>query len=468
MARARNRDAVLKSLRKSLDEDRTKTFVVEISPLGLVEMTRQNVTDGVREIMTRPCPTCDGDGVIKSEETIAIEFERRMRDVAKQHRGRGAADPDEPARQRRVHRQRAPGSCTRSRRRPASGFTSRAPRGCRSSTSRSCSRARARRCSSARVPFREGEEVHVEIVEPHMYSPGDAVAKVDGYIISVTGGGPYVGEKHLVRIEEAGRTPRRPSLVDVQPDGVRERLWPGGFRRCPRIGPRRRGRRGGRRRSVLGQVSSTASLGVNDACTQSSKQAESSTASRRVSPCSSSACPPTWAPRVALRAAALRRRLDRRRRRDLAKRQGRGRDRRATSAAPSCASSSSSPSAATSGAPATARSSPGSRSPASSWPPAGAQATTSDKRWRIRKASAPSRNGRDSNAKRLGVKVFAGQTVTGGEIIVRQRGTRFKPGDGVGIGKDDTIYARSAGQRRVHRGPPRPRGDRRARRPDSR
>src|SRR5580693_6586197 len=77
MARARNRDAVLKTLRQALDEDRTKTFVVEISPLGLVEMTRQNVTEGVREIMTRPCPTCDGEGVIKSEETIAIEFERR-------------------------------------------------------------------------------------------------------------------------------------------------------------------------------------------------------------------------------------------------------------------------------------------------------------------------------------------------------------------------------------------------------
>src|SRR6186997_536267 len=83
MARARNREAVLKTLRKSLDEDRTKTFVVEISPLGLVEMTRQNVTDGVREIISRPCPTCDGDGVIKSEETIAIEFERRLRTLVK-------------------------------------------------------------------------------------------------------------------------------------------------------------------------------------------------------------------------------------------------------------------------------------------------------------------------------------------------------------------------------------------------
>jgi large subunit ribosomal protein L27 len=62
-----------------------------------------------------------------------------------------------------------------------------------------------------------------------------------------------------------------------------------------------------------------------------------------------------------------------------------------------------------------------------------------------KKGLGSSRNGRDSQAKRLGVKVFAGQTVTGGEIIVRQRGTRFRPGDGVGIGRDDTIYAKAAG-----------------------
>jgi large subunit ribosomal protein L27 len=62
-----------------------------------------------------------------------------------------------------------------------------------------------------------------------------------------------------------------------------------------------------------------------------------------------------------------------------------------------------------------------------------------------KKGLGSSRNGRDSQSKRLGVKVFAGQTVSGGEIIVRQRGTRFKPGDGVGIGRDDTIYAKAAG-----------------------
>jgi len=62
-----------------------------------------------------------------------------------------------------------------------------------------------------------------------------------------------------------------------------------------------------------------------------------------------------------------------------------------------------------------------------------------------KKGLGSSRNGRDSNSQRLGVKTFAGQVVSGGEIIVRQRGTVFKPGPGVGIGKDDTLYARSPG-----------------------
>ena len=62
-----------------------------------------------------------------------------------------------------------------------------------------------------------------------------------------------------------------------------------------------------------------------------------------------------------------------------------------------------------------------------------------------KKGLGSSRNGRDSNPKMLGVKVFAGQQVTGGEIIVRQRGSRFKAGDGVGMGKDDTLFARAAG-----------------------
>ena len=62
-----------------------------------------------------------------------------------------------------------------------------------------------------------------------------------------------------------------------------------------------------------------------------------------------------------------------------------------------------------------------------------------------KKGLGSSRNGRDSNSQRLGVKKFAGEVVTGGEIIVRQRGTVFKPGEGVGIGKDDTLFVKAPG-----------------------
>jgi large subunit ribosomal protein L27 len=62
-----------------------------------------------------------------------------------------------------------------------------------------------------------------------------------------------------------------------------------------------------------------------------------------------------------------------------------------------------------------------------------------------KKGLGSSKNGRDSNAQRLGVKAFGGEVVTGGTILVRQRGTRFKPGENVGRGKDDTLFARIPG-----------------------
>jgi len=62
-----------------------------------------------------------------------------------------------------------------------------------------------------------------------------------------------------------------------------------------------------------------------------------------------------------------------------------------------------------------------------------------------KKGLGSSKNGRDSNAQRLGVKAFGGQTVPGGSILVRQRGTVYKPGENVGLGKDDTLFARISG-----------------------
>jgi ribonuclease G len=244
MARARNRDAVLKTLRGKLAEDRTKTFTAEISPLGLVEMTRQNVTDGVREILTRPCPTCDGEGVIRSEETLALEIDRRLR---KEVRGR-----------------KAEAFLVQINPRVGAEFTGSGARMLREleedtgkifhfegseglpldhmAITFEGSRAEV---EERALPFGKGEEVLVQIVEPHMYNVDDAVAKIDGYIISVTGGGPHVGEKRLVRIEEVGRTAATAVLVGDPAPAEKDSSEDGALE----SGSRRRGRRGGRRRS---------------------------------------------------------------------------------------------------------------------------------------------------------------------------------------------------------------------------
>ena len=234
MARARNRDAVMKTLRKTLDEDRTKTFTAEISKLGLVEMTRQNVTEGVREIMSRPCPTCEGEGVIRSEETIAIEFERRLRDVVAEH-------PDAEAFLVQIN----PRVSTQ-----FTGHGSRVLHALEAQTGKSflfegseglaldhfaiTFMGAREEVEERALPFRQGDEVLVEIVEPHMYDVDDAVAKIDGYIISIAGAAPHVGEKRMVRIDEVGRTAASALLLDESGEVVRPTARAAGSRAAGR------------------------------------------------------------------------------------------------------------------------------------------------------------------------------------------------------------------------------------------
>ncbi len=221
MARARNRDAVMKTLRKALDEDRTKTFTAEISKLGLVEMTRQNVTEGVREIMSRPCPTCDGEGVIRSEETIAIEFERRLRDIVVEH-------PDAEAFLVQIN-PRVTAQFTGQHSRMLHALEEQTGRSFHFEGSEGLPldhlaitfQGTREEVQERALPFHEGDEVLVEIVEPHMYDVDDAVAKIDGYIISIAGAAPCVGEKRMVRIEQVGRTAASALLLDEHGEVVR-------------------------------------------------------------------------------------------------------------------------------------------------------------------------------------------------------------------------------------------------------
>ncbi len=248
MARSKNRDQVLKTLRKALDEDRTKTYVVEVSPLGLVEMTRQNVTDGVREILTKRCPTCDGEGVVRSEETVAIEVMRELRDVVEER-------PEPEAHLIRVNPKvaaellRDDSGLTEFEAETGKHFHFEGGDALPIDTFDVIESGTRQKIAARALPVQVGEEVLVTIEEPHMYRAEDAVARIDSYIISVSGGARHVGKRRLVRIESVDRAAAMASLVNGDsPDA--ERAGEGnGEKLESRSTRRRRGRRGGRRRS---------------------------------------------------------------------------------------------------------------------------------------------------------------------------------------------------------------------------
>ena len=243
MARAKNRDEVLKTLKKALDADKTKSYVMEVSPLGLVEMTRQNVTDGVREILTHTCPTCEGEGVVPSAETMAIEVIRRLRQLAaSEHRPEAFLVRVNPNVAAELVAEDSGLAELEQETRKHFHFEGGEALGI--DTYEVVDRGSRAEIEERALPFRVGEEVLVTIEEPHMYDADDAIARVDSYIVSIGGGGRHIGERRLVRIETVARSAATASLLDANGDAIE----PVG-EKLESSPSRRRGRRGGRRRS---------------------------------------------------------------------------------------------------------------------------------------------------------------------------------------------------------------------------
>ncbi len=199
MANPKNRASVEEALRTELERDRTKTYVVEISPLGLVEMTRQNVTDGPREVMTRKCPTCGGDGIVRSERTTAIEIERKLRALA------------------------APGSRAKAFRAELNARIAALLVGPGASRLVEIEELTKKRFFvvgkedvhldhflvleqgtlaklQPQAPVAEGAELELKLVEVGLHDPEAGVAKIDDLDVNVGGAAKLVGKKMKVRI----------------------------------------------------------------------------------------------------------------------------------------------------------------------------------------------------------------------------------------------------------------------------
>src|SRR4029079_1681773 len=194
MGNPKKRGAAQQALQQELERDRTKTYVVEISPLGLVEMTRQNVTDGPREILTRKCPTCAGEGVVVSEATAVVDAERRLRalvaskprtrafkvelnaHVAELLIGSGAARlrEIEASTRRRLFLVGKSGV-------PHEHFAV-------------LEEGTVEKLAPVDPPVAEGQTVELKLVEVGRHDAGSAVGKLDGISVAVGGAGRLVGK----------------------------------------------------------------------------------------------------------------------------------------------------------------------------------------------------------------------------------------------------------------------------------
>jgi ribonuclease G len=215
MANPKNREAVEQALQQELERDRTKTYVVEISPLGLVEMTRQNVTDGPREILTGKCPTCAGEGVVVSDATAVVDAERRLRALA-------ASKPRTKAFRVELNAHVADlliGSGAQrlqeiegaSRRR----FYVVGRDGVSSEHFTVLDEGTVEKLTPAEAPVAEGQTVDVRLVEVGRHDAGAGVGHVDGIAVAVGGAAKLVGKKVSVRIERVLDGTAYASLADA-------------------------------------------------------------------------------------------------------------------------------------------------------------------------------------------------------------------------------------------------------------
>jgi ribonuclease G len=214
MANPKNRATVEEALRTELERDRTKTYVVEISPLGLVEMTRQNVTDGPREIMTRKCPTCGGDGIVISETSAAVEIERRLRGLATGSRHQAyrvevaakvASILVGPGASRLLELEK------QTRRRfylePKDGVH----------LDHFLVLAEGKRDDlSPSAPVAEGSTVELQLGQVGLHDADAGIGKVEGFDVSVAGAAKLIGKKVNARIERVLDGTAYATLVDTE------------------------------------------------------------------------------------------------------------------------------------------------------------------------------------------------------------------------------------------------------------
>ncbi|SHE86141.1 ribonuclease G [Desulfofundulus australicus DSM 11792] len=207
-----HRRQVLKVLEEEIRKDKTKTNILGITQLGLVEMTRKKVRPSLSEVLQRPCPYCDGRGKVLSEETVGIHFKNRIIELAR----RTSADTILVEAHPLVAARLIGSGGVNLRELEQKTGKNLYIRGSQGQHIESVSirplynKEEAIACT---LPVKPGQVLEVKVEEPHISNTNDGIARIDGFILDIEGAGSLVGETVPVEVSKVYRTYARARLV---------------------------------------------------------------------------------------------------------------------------------------------------------------------------------------------------------------------------------------------------------------
>jgi ribonuclease G len=205
MAGEKDRKKVYSRFMQCLANDRTKTEVLQFSRLGLIEMTRKNVSDGILGTLCKVCPECSGSGFIKSEDTIRLEIERKIRKLSRESKSRGFLIKLNSSIAAQII-----GSDGRNLKH-IENITkkyiniqgdSKLPL----DTFLLVAEGSVGEIKEASQPFKVGDILNLVVEEPYLHNRNDAISRINGYVVQIIDGSKYIGQRLKVEVKSVAKT----------------------------------------------------------------------------------------------------------------------------------------------------------------------------------------------------------------------------------------------------------------------
>lgn len=205
MSLEEDRQKVMARFKQCLEKDRTKTEVLSFSKLGLLEMTRKNVSDGILGTMCTVCPCCGGMGYIKSEETVRLEIERKIRNLARDSSAKGFLIKLNP-----IIASQVIGKGGKNLRNLE--FLTKKYLAIKSDENLSldafvvAAEGKANEIKEASKPFKIGDMLDLEVEESYSHNKTDGLSRIDGYVVQIIDGKKFIGSRVKVEIKSISKT----------------------------------------------------------------------------------------------------------------------------------------------------------------------------------------------------------------------------------------------------------------------